>query len=34
MRIAEGEDEHILVCFVGKAVPRKKCISTEDTVVV
>ena len=35
MRIAEGEDEHVRVCFAGvTAVPRKRGISTKEMVVV
>ena len=35
VRIAEGEDEHVRVCFAGAtAVPRKRGISTKEIVVV
>ena len=35
MRIAQGEDEHVRVCFVGVTdVPRKRGISTKEIVVV
>ena len=35
VRIAEGEDEHVLVCFDGiTAVPRKRSVSTKEMVVV
>ena len=35
MRIAEGEDEHIHMCFVGvAAVPRKRRIATKEIVLV
>ena len=35
MRIAEGEDEHVHVCFVGFAgVPRKRGVSTKEMVAV
>ena len=35
MRVAEGEDEHVLVCFGGgNAVPRKRGVSTKEMVVV
>ena len=35
VRVAEGEDEHVHVCFVGVAgVPRKRSVSTKEMVVV
>ena len=35
VRVAEGEDEHVLVVFGGlDAVPRKRSVSTKEMVVV